>query len=512
MFRSYSIILILILCFSVPIVFLSGGIDDFSYQHIGLIEKYMNTGHIPATEPLFANQNLGLSAYYAYGIVLAVVANISSDLLPNLPIAYISLIAILFALLKNYTQNILWVSLVILIITTYTTNINYFYFHAHGIGLVLFLCLLLLIKIMYQHYPLNGFYICTVLVICTISYLSYKSFFWTIILVTSILFLSIIYSKINFNFFQLNKKMLMITTTATIIALYLNDFFYSYFLPMIKYREEFYFTMDTFLRFFTRTDFDVLEQYNLTYEIPGSLIFFIVIRQIIVFFALLIIIVILFHPRKIVERDIHFVTVIALIVVGTVNLVFYNLLGLFDIKLLTYFIIISIIYTENRINNNVKIIINLVLYSIVVLNIICLFGAIYYEDVQKDDRYFDYIQPSAIWYITYYEPDTIAMTDVLTKGYYYKEIAKTSENNDLYPIHFDTNNILLLIGKQMNEKKINTDENIIYVVNYNLNKFSITNWRILKSLRYVKQDIERNNLISKIYSSSDKIAIYDVTP
>jgi hypothetical protein len=512
MYRKYLVILIFILCFSIPLVFLSGSVDDFLYQHVGLIEKYADSGHIPETEALFSNKNLGLSAYYAYGVVIVTVANIPGDLLPHLPIAYVSFILILFSLLKYYNRQILPVSIVVLIIATYAVNISYFYFHPHGIGLILLLTLVLLITLMYHNYSYNGYTICAVLLISTISYMSYKALFWAIILITSTVCLLTLYCKKERRFHTIRNRMLGIAVITFLIPFSLNGFFYNNFLPMLSNREDFYLGIDTVMRFFVKDQNDPLGPYNLLYTIPGSLQYSIILRQMIVIFVLFMVVIMLFRLRKSLKQEVQFIIVVALIFVGMANLVTYNLLGLFDIKCLTYMTLIGLLYIQGKVPNNKKVIFNLAIIALIVLNIIYLLGSVYYEDVQKDDNFFEYIQPSTEWYLASYEPNVVTMTDVLTKGYYYKEIAKFSDDINLYPTHFDTNNILMLTGKQIYEPNIDSNRNILYIINYQLNHFSITNWRILKSLELVKQDIEGNSRLNKLYTLSDRIVIYSVIP
>ncbi len=496
-------IIILVLSISLPTIFLYGTIDDFIFQHIGMISKYDKQGYIPETEPYFGNLSSGIPAFYAFGIIISKISNITYDILPFLPVQLITFVLIIFAVFTRINNNRILCSLFVLIITTFTTNISFINFHLHGLGFILFFLIVLSLSILYRAKNANihnSSFIIIILSLISLNYISYKAAAWVFSLLVTLLFIEYAKHFLMGTNQKTIKTFINIFLLAIIIILSFNKFFYDVFLPQLRSIDSF--GIEKLLFLFYKDAFDPLSNYNLYYIIP-ELYVMIVRELIIVIFVLLYFIEIFKVINKDKIFDVENKIFLSLFCTGLLNLFIYNLLGLFDLKLLTYIGLFTFLILHKKYRK--KRLVYIFTIILIAMNVIYQVTAYVNNDAQRDDNYFIYIRPSLNWYISH-GIELKLKTDVLTKGYYIKEIAN---KNVEYPTHFSPDDILFMVQKPF---FISSDENIIYAVNYKVEHFSITGWKILKSFKYFKNEIESNPHLNKIYTSSDsRIVIYSVS-
>lgn len=499
---SYASIIILLLSILLPTILLFGTIDDFIFQHLGLIRKYDIQGYIPETDPYFGNLNSGLTGFYAFGIMISRICNISYDILPFLPVQLISLVLLLLAVFKNINNNRILCSLLILIITTFTSNVSFLNFHPHGMGFTLFILFVLSIIILYRSKNANihnSSFIIILLSLISINYVSYKAMAWTTILIIILLFIECTKYFLMRTNQKIIKTLVNMFLLNLIIIFSFNKFIYSQLLPNLRNIHSL--GIVKILLLFNKDSSDSLSNYNL-YHVTPKLNVMLISEIIIIFFTLLCFIEIVRVVYKDKIFDFNNKIFISLICTGLFNLYIYNLFGLFDLKFITNMGLISFLILHKK--HSKKKLVYFFIAILLVMNLNYQVISHVHNDSQRDNNYFIYIRPSVNWYISH-GIESILKTDVLTKGYYIKEIAN---KNVKYPSHFSKNDILFMLQKPFNVKP---DDNIIYVANYKEEYFSITNWKILKSLKYFRGEIESNPYLNKVYTSSDfNIVIYSV--
>lgn len=493
--------IILILSIIVPIVVFYGSIDDFLFQHAGIMQESDNVGHISEIEPILSNTYSGLSGFYATGIIISKICNIPYDVLFFMPIYLISFVFLFFSLLYKISPDKVLCALIVFIITTFSSNISFLDFHPHGMGLALLLVLSLLLIVISRSNKLHGSSsIAIISILIAINYISYKADAWALIF----LFNFILFTIYNSYFFRscgekINSSMVNLFLIGLIVTFTFNRFLYDRF--MLSMKTEYNLGIDVLLTLFFRNPNDLLSNYNLYYITPVILKYLLLIRPflILVFVSIL---VIKIFKSKILNRtpfDLDELLFISLILMGVANLLIYNSLGFFDVKILVYTGILAFPILQRK--YKMKKLVNFFVVLLVLVNISYLAVANYYHDAQKDDNFFNYLGPVDKWYVSHQGEDFELKTDVLTKGYIIKEMAKTGEDN--YPTHFDVNDVLFITSKI---DLLPTNQ--YYVLNYKLKHFSITNWRILKSFSNFQYEIESNKHLDKIYSSSEYVFVY----
>ncbi|MBA2851394.1 hypothetical protein HNP86_001547 [Methanococcus maripaludis] len=473
------------------------------YQHAGIIQKNIFLGEVPEIEPILSNQYSGLSGFYISGIIISLISNISPNKIFILPIYLVPISLIFYIIMLNLNKNKVLAASVVFILTTFTTNISYLNFHPHGLGLLLFLLMFLFMLKLYNNINSAPIVITIFLIIMSINIVSYKSTFW------AITFLFCLLPLLVFNQYFLNsnknlkKTLLHILITSLVFTLAFNKFFYNTFISVLSID----FTNGTerlLLTLFKTGEFDILSHCNLYYTSPDVLLNIIYLRQgiIFVFVAFFIYCLIKNHVIKRTPLSSNYLMMLSLLLMGISNLIIYNSLGLFDIKVIT---LLSLFVFPILYNSSTKKLITLSVLLVCVLNFGYLLLSNEYNEIQKDDNYFSYIYPSVNWYISKDSQALITKTDVLTKGYWINIMAE--QNYVKYPTHFNVDDVVLITNCNEN---IKPPKKSIFVLNSKLPHFSITNWRIIKSWKNYQNIITTNPNISRVYSSSEYISIYYV--
>ncbi|MEA1998342.1 MAG: hypothetical protein U9N61_03320 [Euryarchaeota archaeon] len=493
-----------------PVILLHGVIDEFTFKHVGIAIDYDLRGHIP-------EENLKLGKFYVPGfyiltVEISKICNIPYDTLPFLFISLIPFIFLLFSIYNNINNNKIICSIIVLIATTYSLTSNFLAFWVHGIGFLLFLTVILSTIILYQSNNINtraASFLIIILSVLSVNYMSYKATFWVLSFLLSFAFIEWFeYYIIKSNYVIKSARNLRSFKSATLIGVILtlsfNKFIYNSFIPTVKVYHEFTIGAQKIFSMLHSDPSDPLN--HLYYSFPSVVTYITFMR--IVLISLILFLVIIKIIKIISTRDIeHFnLTIhlfIALLLIGTANFFIYNLLGLFDLVLLTHagFIALLAFYKYNM-----KKLAYAFIIALVVMNVIYQTAAYTYSVAPKDVNHFEYIKPSVNWYISY----GIGMgfelrTDELTKGYYIKELADERTLN--YPISLYGRDVLFIIQECT---MYNPSTHTFYVINCKEPYFSVENWNVLKSLGCYSGAIESNLHLNKIYTTSSKISIYYV--
>ena len=135
----------------------------------------------------------------------------------------------------------------------------------------------------------------------------------------------------------------------------------------------------------------------------------------------------------------------------------------------------------------------------------------YYENyshnlIDMDENKYNYIEYPAYWYLENTIRSSIAVSDELTKNFFIMyhekrvgEINYTNIREHMKVLSID--DVVFLLQKS------NNSESKYFIVNYDLSRMSLQNWKIIKTWKYSEEKINSNPRINKIYYSGN-IEIY----
>ncbi|CVK33971.1 conserved membrane protein of unknown function [Methanoculleus bourgensis] len=508
--RTKTPIILLILCYSAYLLLFFGTIDDFMFQHAGYAEKYALTGYIPNEEQLLGEYTLGLSGFYSFLIIICQVTGIEAGQIILMPVLTLVLIPVSYCLYLKFICDRLIASLLVLVSITYAWN-SIFAFTPHNFGvLLLYLVIysLLLFHDSNSSHSLNPALIIMSICVLIMGDISYKSSLWILCL----LILTVAFSLFimgNRLFDKKSVKLVFVTLIGLSTVLGLNKFFFDTFIPKLHVVQSLEYSSGIekiFLLFGGQTN-DPLSPYGLLYSSP-KLVTYIQLTRLAIFglinvVAMYYIFKNLWHNKKLHTcNDFCGVVLSSLVMVVVINTTIYSFIGLFDIGLLSLPGLLSIAYLYHNASHYKPIVI-LLLVFLLCLNISYDSIVIENDIPPRDGNYFSYISPSCYWYIDKVPATTELKTDVLTWGYYISE--RIYHEPERAPSHFSTSDILMLTSKDTSKMK---SGDLLYLINYDLRRFSITNWRMVESFASYRQIITSNDNINQIYQSSDLISIF----
>jgi hypothetical protein len=502
--------IIIILSIIIPILLSFGTIDDFIFSNMAYAKKCDNLGYIPISKTNLNNDYAYMPGFDSLIIQISKICNLSYNIISFIPFQLIPLILLIFIIFKNLSNSWIIFSLIILINTTFTYVVG---LQVHGIGNVLFF-LVIASTILYYKYSyfkqrIILFFI-ILLSIISLNYLSYKSTFITLIFILSLCFIDYFeyhITKLNKNRKSNNlwRTWLNIFLIGIIIILTFNKFFYDNFLPQIK---QIYISgLQRLIIIFGVNPPNPLGNNGFYYSFPIFLNYIKIIR--LVLLGIVFLLCIFFILRQLIKNSNKHLSLphkifLSLFLTSITLLVIFNLLGSFDIALLTFTALFGVLLLYDY-NFDISKKINKRKFAIIIIIFLITLNTVYYvatkttytNVTQRDDNYFSYIKPSANWLKTYSTVKTQLKTDILTNGYFELELGNKNTTN--YSSILSINDILFITQKT-SQHDVSKDN--IYAINYRLEFFSIWNWNVLKSLTYIKNEIGSNPNLNKIYSSN----------
>jgi hypothetical protein len=516
-------ILLLILIIISPLIMSYGVIDDFTFRSITPIKKFYMTGYIPENDFLFQNNSPDVPGFFALGIIVMNISNISYKELPYTPIQFIPFIFIIFsAMILFYDKNKNLILLLIFIIVTFKNNFSDLSFEAHALGLLLTWTLVISIFLFYKSNNFNSHissFIIAILCVVSTNFISYKATFLSL----AFLFFIYIFELI------LNRGMIRETNSKSIKNIFMisfiftfqfNRFFYDKALPVIYNIGGFDSGLSRIMARFKGSPNDLLSQCDLYYYKPYLLNYIIYIR--LLFLFALLAISIFWIGKKAYdcgkkEFDLSYIIYIAIIFMGTVNLIFYNLIGLFDISMLTYSTLFSILISSKTFNSKKKI--YTVLMILILINMSYQIAAQYYNLKNDEKSNLIFIEQSTNWCSKFFSDKTFSLkSDVFTQGYHniqilgsgFHQVETIKISDALFLTQFIDKDSLRKTNNRLADELIELygpNKYLVYIVNYDLKYLSIENFQLLKSFFNFKKELNNNKHLNEVYSS-EKIAAY----
>lgn len=519
-YNKYCILLLVLVFFIFFLLVINPSISEFDYWHMTnaiITEKsgFINTKDIDLE---------GLATFYILIVYFAMISNVSYDILPSLPLMSLPLIFFLIAILKNmYNEDkkkYYYVLLCLVLIYVTQSSFPRFGLFPHNVGFILFLMILLLSLCLYNRHNRQMISLLMIITVISMNYISYKLTFYIILFIISMSIISewyYVHHRVD-----IQRPFAAIALIGIIFTLSFNQFVYHNFLPKItsasEVRSSWGIEKLLSLSNFFRNPGDPLSEYYLStpLEIKHSYIFWLILIVI----SLILCTAHIF--KKFIKRENFLIgekVIFGLIISSTLILIVYNALGLADVSFLVFTGIVgyTMIFQFSR---NYK---RIVLVSILLLLIMNVYSNIeavrnnFYMG-QKDENYFQYINPVSAWYVKHVTNDIRrhTSTDVLTRGYFLKEIATNNISDKYNPGLLSREQVLLLLKPDNSLIEKNPDfryYDFRFIVNYRESPFfSIGGWDSFNSWSYYKQDIKSNRYIGSIYSSGDvDIILYSKT-
>lgn len=507
-YKTRYLIALLFLWFSIfYLLVINPSISEFDYWHMASAKIIEKTGFIDMDKgkefPFILSE--GLISFYTFIISMALVSNISYDILPSVPLMSLPLIFFLIAILKNICDNkekCYLISLVLVFIYITQSSFPRFGLFPHNVGFILFLAVILLTIYVDKNKNRHAASLLLIITMISLNFMSYKLTFYMIVF---IIFMSIV-----------NKRSFVLIALISIIFTFsFNKFLYNTFLPTMKMASDLRssFGVEKLFSLLSnklRNPNDPLSEYYLNTPIE--------IKYAYIFWLLIVIIGLILSTayiiKKYIKREKFSVgdnIVLGLNVSSISIFSIYNILGLADVSFLIFTGIVGYIIVFQFRSKNYKRLVLVNILLLLVLNIYANIETVHYDHYigQKDKNYFQYMNPVTKWYFRYITNDfkNHTVTDVLTRGYFMKEVVKNNISDNYHPELFSRDHISLLLKPENVLIEKNSDfkfYEIRSIVNYREEPyFSIGGWDNFNSWSNYKKIIEANKYVKNIYSSGD---------
>lgn len=497
--RAYLLTVILLLAFILYFIlkiYPTMG-EDFDYYHIAITVSVENSNHINST-----TANPG---FYLITIFLVKICNIPVDITPLLPILLIPSFIFYIIILRRLTKNKLIYLMIPIILITKVGSMPLWY--PHSVGEILWLLVIFLVIFRGETQTKNQMIASSLILIIAIiaeNYISYKLTFLMLAFIVSIEMID----RLN----RLNKhtsssrrmRLQYIALIGIVFTLAFNIVIYKHFLPRMRFLSDVYSSgIGKLILPFNLDKNDPLSEYY--FRTPLEIRYLNTIWLIVIFISLFICITILNHKFiKKISFSLGEKTFFALMLSSCFIFIIYIILGYPEI----YYLVFSGLVGFTIIIKCRKNIRKIVTISILILLALNFYGHAYsisndFHFGQRDQNYFQYMEPASNWYIKYGTNLTTA-TDVFTYGYIWTELAKGNMSLPKKLSEYTRGEVLYLLGNRNVDSK---DIDYLFIINYREQSFYIRNWDRLDSWSNYRLIIETHPNLNTVYSSGD-IVIY----
>lgn len=489
---------------AVPLLIYNGFIDDFIPKHIAIIHEISCQGFLQD----YAKDLI--PGFYAIGAVIVELTGIPSIGLIFSPIQLVPYVLIMICFLNKFSKNyLLSIILAFVYFISGTIGTSKIFFWPHALGEIIFFSMCILsLKIM-ENPKKEASTSHILLIICGLSliYISYNLTLMYMLLLISLIIVSYLSKNIDESLMKFLFNFLVI---LVIMELGLSEFFYKGFLPTIKGIQNIEISgIDKFfLSYFERPAPETfLSDIYLVYPRVISIIS--IIKYVFLIISIIIFIYVLYKSKKTGMLDLYNLF--------TVSFLFMNLLFAV-LRLYIGGIVITSIYFPAILSTCRLHFLNGIyrLWAILVIIILLITTPLYYYELSSGNLInnlgnYNYIEQSASWNLKY-KNECATVSDELTKNFFIffsvekapqymkKTINYTSMNNEVKILYPDDVKHLLQLSRDQSLTKY-------FIINYNLNSISLENWISVRSWKLSKYKIDSNNMVNKIYDTSN-IAIY----
>ena len=487
--------ILLIWCFTLPLLLYSGAIDPFAPLHTVPMEKIINEGN---TDSKLLSINI---CFYLWGSMISLVSGISTNNLIFLPIQLFPSIFLFFILFRELSGSSMISSLFTIIYVITDISGNKFFLWVHGEGLIfLFLILYLLIKIS-QYRSKIEYHILLFISLFLVVNVSYTITFQILLLLPAVYILLFFIEKDKHQLVSLIYFLIFLI----VVQFGLSDFVYTNFIPEMMKADSSLSAIDNFIFNFFRTAESSYILRGTAIVYPNSITIVNSIKYVVLSISITIALIVSLNRIAIFKRlEYEFVVLNAMIFSSIGYFIVKLNMGQFAIGILFYPGIISICLIS-KFSKNRRYLYNVAIISIAVILVLTTVSySIYHENnlIPRNNHNFKYIEPSVYWYLEH--SNGLGISDVQTNNLYYMYISQRilDDNKKLESINYyfdvfdpSTNKYPLM------KEDVNELDAKYFIINNQLQTIAIIKWIILKPWLNFEDEIEMNENYYKIYNS-----------
>ncbi len=484
--------------------------------------------------------NYDYAGFYAFGVIISIVASIPLKLVITLPIQAISVILLTIVLMTFLFHEqkrilVLILSIMIIFITKFGYT-SYFQYFCHQLGFILSLNIIVLTYLYLQTTRQDTKTALALIMLITISsqnFISYKMTYFSIIFLIIIQIGEWLLCYRNNKKMLINKDLLLITLFSVVFTSAFGKVFQLSIVPRLEGEIAASSSgLEKMANYFEKSSVDPLNVYTFNYSLDmrNALTIWVGITLLATGIMSMILLYKFFRKCDFTNAEKVYV---GLVGASAGLLVFYTVLGLADIGTLLYCGLISLgmifnlnanktrhiynlndrkdfysavgnIYNIENIKHKLKIFSIISIIILILLNGFFTFRS-YEEQYQglRDWNQWEYIQYPSEWLgKNIDDSNPIQMpsvyTDVFSGGVIAFNVIRSQINNVYYPRVFSDPQMSLLL---LSDKVTQTIPGSIFIINSKLFSFSAQNWEIYNSWPNYKDILMANQDLNKIFSS-----------
>lgn len=487
-----------------PILYSIQGItDQFLFEHIGFTNLFLNSGNFPLEFQTFSPKNIPgtISNYF----VICKVSNISPNSLQFIPIVGLILPIAFFALGSKLTSSKTLIAALTLCVMYKIPPSNFFMVWTHAWGFFLFIVLVHLTIRLYEKKDFTGVFL-LLIVFVSIHFYSYTVEMWSIVFLLAfnfILFTEAYLTKNN----SLTKKMLVNVNLVFItICFTFNKIIYDVYLVKGAYISTFVQSTDIFYSVIFNKNKPNLFEYSYIGESHPAQSFFGLLYYILLLSVIFVPLIkssiqfLVSRDKSIIrsEAGIQNTLKIALILVGVADIAVYGMAGLLTTRALLFLFPIAALISLSQLKIK-KLYKCTYLISLILVVLIHASMSIYYEPLPVDYTKYEYLEPSANWFIDN-SIDLNVLTDLRTGNKYFLE--GTSKSIVVKKNVITAEEYTSIINSNMASNKTRPLKEVsnYIVLNKNLKSVQSIDWGDYEPFTNHLERINENKDLSNIYS------------
>ncbi|NJD53881.1 MAG: hypothetical protein FIB07_13555 [Candidatus Methanoperedens sp.] len=498
-YKKISLI-ILSMAFIVPLMIFNGTLDGFAPKHMLVMSETVQHGY------LFSKEAEQIApGFYMTGAIINILTEIPAKEFVFLPIQFIPYLIVFYVFIYKISGSYLLSSLITLIELISSTNgTDKVFFWPHALGWIIFYTMLFIVfkiaeKKNEEEWKFRILLILPGMSLAIISYDIFAVSLLFLVILSLLLFLLKFISNVRKD--NMKRNYLNIFIILIVFNFGLLKFVYDVFIPTILNNQLRDVTaVDKFMLSYVSTESVQTPLSELYISYPGIISIISLIKYSALLVSILAFSIIMLGKLRAKNPINFFDTVVCSIILFAVSYASIRFfLAQFAITQIYLPGIVCTIWLY-RFSDKFK------TWAIfVVLLLMVLVPVYYYENysnnlIDTDENKYGYIEYSAYWYLEKTVRSSIAVSDELTKNFFIMHHEKQVEDINYTKIR-EHMKILSIDDVVFLLQKSNNSESKYFIVNYDLSRMSLQNWKIIRTWKFSKDKINTNPKIKKIYYS-----------
>lgn len=529
-------LLILVMTFICPLLIFEGTLDDFAPKHVIIINDLISNSYIPND-----NYNIQVPAFYIFGAMLKLIANLSFDNLLFFPLQLIPYIVLFFLLIYKISDNYIFSALMTFIeMLTGQSGTPRVFLWVHGIGDILFFFSMIMILDIFKNFcsrrPAN--ILMLIISGSALAFISYNLYaillvflvtLYTAFLICHILKLQRYFIPNLSKFKDMSAFVFNISLILIVVELGLSNFVYkTMILELEKAKSIQYSGIEKFLMsYLSHQDTTGISEFVLTF--PTSITVISIMKYSIVLASILIFLFCVVTKVSKSEPNNHFDLILGTFLLSTGLYAMVRLYIGSDFITFTYtpsVFCLARLYqysSEQKIltrlfhsTQSYKFSANCQRFTVFAVSsyliLVPSYEFILFHDnlVNEDLQDFGYMKNASAWYFEHTQNSSM-FSDEMTKNIfllnYYNKTNDYDNRGQYNSTQILLTNDLLFLCQKSAHTKDNTEK--YYVLNYRLRALSLENWMIARSWIYSKYLVDGNIKTIKVYDTGSISVFHD---